>query len=115
MLPESRDPALIWDMRQACADIVDFVKDVNFEQFQHSKVIRYAVERQILVIGEAARQVSENFKNKNPQIPWKTIIGQRNILAHEYGQILVERIWLVAVEHIPKLLNQLDGLLPSEQ
>jgi uncharacterized protein with HEPN domain len=46
-------------------------------------MMRYAVERQILVIGEAARKISEKLKQANPDIPWKAIVAQRNILAHE--------------------------------
>lgn len=75
-------------------------------------MLRYAVERQLVVIGEAANHISENFKMAHPEIPWKGIIGQRNVLAHEYGEILVERIWLVATERIPELLQLLDPLIP---
>ena len=49
-----------------------------------------------MVIGEAAKRVSEKFKQSHSEILWKAIIGQRNILAHEYGEILAEGIWLVA-------------------
>lgn len=64
------------------------------------------------MIGEAANHVSGTFKKAHPEIPWKGIIGQRNVLAHEYGEILVERIWLVATERIPELLKLLDPLIP---
>jgi len=75
-------------------------------------MLRYAVERQILVIGEAAKNVSSTFKDAHPQIPWSAIIAQRNILAHEYGEILVERIWRVATVFIPELIKQLNLLVP---
>jgi uncharacterized protein with HEPN domain len=67
-------------------------------------VLRYAVERQLIVIGEAAKHISDSSKLRHPQIPWSGIIGQRNLIAHEYGEILVERIWVVAVEKIPELI-----------
>jgi len=75
-------------------------------------MLRYAVERQILVIGEAAKNVSSTFKDAHPQIPWSAIIAQRNILAHEYGEILVERIWRVVTVFIPELIKQLNLLVP---
>jgi len=113
MQPEQRDDALLLDMSQAAKEILEFIKGVNFQEFQSNKVIRYAVERQILVIGEAAAHVSPTFKDAHPEIPWSSIIAQRNILAHEYGEILVERIWLVATEYIPELIKLLKPLIPK--
>lgn len=113
MQPEQKDAALLWDIKQAAEDIIDFVKGMQADQFESNKVVRYAVERQILVIGEAAKNISDSLKKDHPEIPWSAIIGQRNIIAHEYGDILVERIWLLAVEHIPELLKQIDPLIPT--
>ncbi|HEX7048049.1 MAG TPA: DUF86 domain-containing protein [Gammaproteobacteria bacterium] len=49
----------------------------------------------------------------NPHIPWRDIIGQRNILAHEYGQIDHEMIYRTAVRDIPVLAEQLRALLSA--
>jgi uncharacterized protein with HEPN domain len=113
MLPEEKDAALLWDMHKAASEIVEFVKGANYEKFQSDKILRYAVERQILVIGEAAKNVSATFKNSSPQIPWTAIVAQRNILAHEYGDILVERIWRVATVFVPELIQKLNPLIPK--
>jgi uncharacterized protein with HEPN domain len=112
MKPEERDLAYIWDMREAARDVMDFVEGVSYVSFCSDKKVRYAVERRIEVIGEAARHVSQSFQESPPEIPWKRIIGLRNILAHEYGEILVERIWRVAVENVPELYVALDRLIP---
>ncbi len=112
MRPEERDAALLWDMCQAAREIIDFVRGVAFHEFASDKVLRYAVERQIMTIGEAAARLSERTKDAHPEIPWKGIIGQRNVLAHEYGEILVERVWLVATRRIPELLRSLEPLIP---
>lgn len=112
MRPEERDLAYLWDMREAARDVLDFIKGVTYVHFSNDKLIRYAVERRIEVIGEAARHVSESFKMMHPEIPWRRIIGQRNILAHEYGEILMERIWRTATESIPGLAETLDRLIP---
>jgi uncharacterized protein with HEPN domain len=55
------------------------------------------------------------IKLKHPEIPWRRIIGQRNILAHEYGEILVERIWKTAKESIPELVEVLNQLIPPAE
>ncbi|MEA1973264.1 MAG: HepT-like ribonuclease domain-containing protein, partial [Candidatus Cloacimonadota bacterium] len=76
-----------------------------FHDFEKDKMRRFAVERQLLVIGEAANHLSEGFMKESAHIPWEKIIGLRNIIAHEYGEILVERIWITALNHIQELHN----------
>ena len=71
-------------------------------------------EDDLEVVGEAARRVSPAFQAAHPEIPWKLIIGQRNVLAHDYGEILVERLRRVAAERIPELLAQLETVLPPD-
>ena len=75
-------------------------------------MLRNAVERNLEIIGEAANCISENFQSTHPQIPWRSIIGQQNILIHEYGEVKNERIWVVAMERIPELVALLKPLLP---
>ena len=74
--------------------------------------LQLAVERALEIIGEAARLVSPPFKANHAEIQWKEIIGQRNVLAHEYGEINQERIWLVVTRRIPELIELLEPLLP---
>jgi uncharacterized protein with HEPN domain len=113
MQPEEKDAALLWDIKTASLDIIEFTSETSFHEFESDKMMRYAVERQILVIGEAAKGISSSLQERTPDIPWSTIIAQRNILAHEYGEILVERVWRVVKEHIPKLLIQIEPFIPD--
>ncbi len=112
MQPESRDSAYLWDMRTAARDVVEFTAGLTFAEFAADKKARFAVERQLLVIGEAAGHVSQILRDQRPEIPWSQIIGLRNILAHAYGEILVERIWIVAKDNVPELLRQLESIVP---
>jgi uncharacterized protein with HEPN domain len=113
MLPEEKDAALLWDMLQAAIEIVQFVEGVKYSDFESNKMLRYAIERQVLVIGEAAKKVSDVFKSSYPQIPWTAIVGQRNVLAHEYGEVLIERIWRVTTVFVPELIKLLTPLVPE--
>lgn len=114
MSPKDRDLSYLWDMRQAAREIVEFMADIPYIQFEKDKKLRYAVERQLLVIGEAAVHVSGEFQELHSEIPWMQIIGQRNVLAHEYGEILIERIWFTVTRSLPELLTQLEMLVPDE-
>ena len=68
-------------------------------------------QRELLIIGEAANHLSPQFRNKHPEIPWAVFIGFRNVLAHEYGESLLTRVWLAATESVPDLLAALNKLL----
>ena len=102
-----RDKGYLWDMLDAAKDILGFISDVHYEQFEANKMIRFAVERQLLVIGEAANHVSDEAQSGITSIPWKSIIGLRNIIAHDYGEILIANIWKVSTRNIPELINEL--------
>jgi uncharacterized protein with HEPN domain len=102
---QPNDKALLWDMKTAGEEIQGFINGISYSVFMDDKKTRYAIERQLLVIGEAANHVSDEFKEENPDIPWKRIIGLRNVLAHEYGDILIDRIWNICRNNIPELLD----------
>jgi len=110
-----RDLSYIWDMRIAAQEILEFMQGISLPEFERNNQLRYAVERQLMVIGEAARHVSDEFQEQHPEIPWLQIIGQRNVLAHDYGEILVERVWLTATKSLPELLTLLDQIIPNQE
>ena len=74
-----------------------------------------ALERSMELIGEAARRVSRNLREKHPQIPWKEIIGLRNILAHEYGRVDHAQLHATAAKDVPALIAALEKLLPPDE
>ena len=65
-----RDLSYIWDMRTAAQEILEFMQGVSQADFERNNQLRYAVERQLMVIGEAARHVSDEFQEQHPEIPW---------------------------------------------
>lgn len=107
MQPEQRDAAYLWDMLDAAQMVEQLSGDLNFIQYSDDRRTQLAVERSLEIIGEAAGKVSTSFRNAHPEIPWRQIIGQRNVLIHEYGEIKQERIWKVVRENIPILIEQL--------
>ena len=107
------DFSYLWDMREAGREIVEFTKEITHAEFEKNNQLRYAVERQLMVIGEAANHVSEEFQENHFEIPWAQIVGQRNVLAHEYGAIMTDRVWYAATISVPELLDALEKLLPE--
>ena len=112
MPPDGRDPAYLWDMLDAARSVREFAEGVTFEQYLADKMMRSAVERQLEILGEAARQVSEAFQNEHPEVPWRQIVGLRNVLAHDYGGVRHERVWKIISHQLPGLIRHLEPLVP---
>lgn len=108
MQPESKDMARLWDMLDAARAAMQFTDKIKFEDFLANRMVRNAVERNLEIIGEAARCVSKTFRDSLPDIPWRAMIALRNVLTHEYGEIRHERIWLICKEQLALLIQQLE-------
>jgi len=115
MLPEDKDSAYIWDMLDAAQTVAQFTSGITIEKYLKDRKIQLAIERLLEIIGEAGNRVSADFQKKHPEIPWRKIVGQRNVIAHEYGEIKQERIWTVVSSNIPELIEKLEPLVKSFQ
>jgi uncharacterized protein with HEPN domain len=112
MSPEERDPAHLWDMLQAAKKISEYTRGVTRAEYLSDAMMRDAVERNLGVIGEAAGRVSQSFRKAHPDLPWRSIIGLRDVLVHEYDDVDQDEIWSLVVERIPALIEQLTPLIP---
>ena len=110
MRREERDRARLWDMLDAARAISGFVKGRDLERFLADRMLRNAVERNLEIIGEAARRVSPETRQELEAIPWRAIIALRNVLAHEYGEIQYDRLWTVCRVELPLLIESLDAM-----
>ncbi len=108
---EVRDRALLKDMQDASENIQKFIAGINLEHYKQDILLQSAVERQLEIIGEAAKKISATVQHNNPAIPWRGIIGQRNVLAHGYGSIDDEKIWIIASVRVPELIQQIEKIL----
>ncbi len=111
MKPSERDAAHLWDMLEAARHAKELVADMTYDGLMEDMRSRYALERALEIIGEAARRVSPTLQARHPDIPWKGIIGFRNVLAHEYGEIDYRRLYTVATQGVPALINSLRRML----
>ena len=116
MRPDDPDAARISDMLEWAHTARGLTRGLSVATYASNQAVKLAVERCIELIGEAASHVSPQFRSAHPDIEWRTIVAQRNILAHGYAQVKDERIWQVVTDDLPNLISQLEVLVfPLEE
>ncbi len=98
--------------------IEQYTKDLDENLFNQNEMIFDAVVRNLEIIGEASKHVPQNIRDSFPEIPWKRMIGLRNLVIHEYFGVDVQTVWQIVSRNIPetkpeliKLLHKIDKIL----
>jgi uncharacterized protein with HEPN domain len=107
------DKLYLEDLLTAMKRIAEYIEGQNFDQFKQDYKTVDAVVRNFEIIGEASKNVSDEIKIINPEIPWKEMYYLRNRVMHEYFGIDYDIIWDVAKNHLSKNSLQIDNILKS--
>ena len=102
-------------MQQAAMDACAFVQGTAREDFQQDKRTQQAVIMSLIIVGEAATKVMDShadFAQEHPQVPWRSMRGMRNRMAHGYFDIDLDMVWNTVQNALPELLRQLSALRP---
>ncbi|MBM4249086.1 MAG: DUF86 domain-containing protein [Euryarchaeota archaeon] len=91
------------DILDSIAAIKAYVKGVSLPSFRKNRMMVDAVLRNIEIIGEAARGIPQAVRKVHPEIPWKRIIGLRNIVIHQYANVDLDTIWKIIKVNLPKI------------
>lgn len=94
----------------AAADIANYTSGGE-EDFFSEKMIQDAVIRNLEIIGEAVKNISQETRDNNPDIPWKQIAGLRDVLIHQYFGVDLDTVWLVVKNRLPLLVERIQLLL----
>jgi uncharacterized protein with HEPN domain len=110
----NRENQYLLDMLNAAKIAMSHIADKTEESFYQDILCQDAVVRRIEIIGEAARRISPETQAKMTEIPWKEIIGMRNILIHEYDDVSIRVVWQTVNQQLPNLALMLESLINSE-
>lgn len=102
------------DMIAAAKLAESFVKGMTKRPFAKDLKTQAAICRQLEIIGEAATRMSREFRESAPAIPWKRIIGMRNILIHMYEEVDEDQLWQTIKKDLPKLILELKRLIAKD-
>lgn len=110
-----RDDETLLDIARAANLVLLFKQGVTEESFYKDLKTQSAILHQLLIMGEAVKRLSLPFRDVHPEIDWKSIAGLRDVLIHAYNTVDIELVWEIVHAHTPKLLKQLEPLLPGKK
>ena len=95
----------------AIQEIENFSQGITWEDFLRNREKQSAIERQLEIIGEAVKNLPEDFKNKYQEIPWRDIASMRDNLIHVYFGVDLETVWKTIKNDLPIFKNKIENLL----
>jgi len=110
MYSRREDAYFLADIEDSADKIVRYVCSMTFDSFCEDSKTVDAVIRNLEIIGEATKNISESLKIQNPDIAWRGMAGLRDRLIHNYFGVDVEIVWKIAVDEIPVLLERLHTI-----
>jgi len=110
----SRDNASLLDIYIAGQQALLYAQGLSQAELASDKMRTSAILYQILIVGEATKRLSREFKSQHPEIPWDDMAGMRDIVAHQYDRINFAQLWNVIELSMPDLLKMIEPLLPEE-
>jgi uncharacterized protein with HEPN domain len=101
------DKVRLQHILDAINEVEIYLLNVSYEQFLGNSEKRFATIKQIEIIGEACNALSAELKEQYPAVPWKSIIGFRNISIHEYFGVNLQLVWEIAKNDLPGLKDKM--------
>ena len=109
------DREYLRDILTACENILNYKEGYTFEMFASDTKTQDAIIRNIEIIGEAVKNISETLKKKYPNIEWKEIAKTRDKLIHSYFGVDLEVVWDIANVDIPRLMEKIKEIIDIEK
>ena len=102
------DRELLSDIREAIQRISTYIANSDYDTFADDTRTQDAVIRNLEILGEASKKLSEQFRDAHKEVPWKSMAGVRDRLIHEYFGVNLDIVWQIAKMELPQVSNQLS-------
>lgn len=109
-----RDRERILDIMEALDSLARSLVDCKDAEFLSNDLLYSASAHKLTIVGEAAARMSDEIKERYPQVEWRKVIGLRNVLVHEYFGVDRPMVWEVAISEAPLLRDRIAAILLAE-
>jgi uncharacterized protein with HEPN domain len=108
------ESAYLHHIHDSIVQVELYLSGMDEASFKGDERTQDAVVRQLEIIGEATKRISEGTRNQRPEVPWSDIAGMRDKLIHDYFDVDIKRVWNTAKRDLPPLKSAILGLLEND-
>ena len=101
------------DILNAAYELQLILQNLDLPAFAANREKQLATLYCFVVIGEATKRISAEFRAQHPTVPWRNMAGMRDVMSHQYDKVNLDTVWFTAKSSIPQLITALEPLLPS--
>jgi uncharacterized protein with HEPN domain len=109
-----RDDATLVDLYRGASLALRFVRGLDREAFLGDLKAQAAVLHELTIVGEAAKRLSQGFREAHPEIAWRAMAGMRDKLIHAYDAVDLDEVWKTLRADLPELLRFLEPFVAQE-
>jgi uncharacterized protein with HEPN domain len=114
-MSSAKEEAFLKDILEAIRRIQAYTEDTDYDAFCADTKTQDAVMRNLEIVGEATKQLSEAVRQQAPQIPWRSIARMRDKLIHHYFGVNLDIVWHVIQDDLPPLMTAVEGILTTTE
>ncbi len=101
------------DIITAIQQILSYIKNIKKQDFQQDNEKQAAILYRIIIVGEATKRLSQEFRQNYPVIPWREMAGLRDVVIHDYDELDIDILWNVIQVNLPDILPKLQLIFHS--
>lgn len=114
-MSERTEAELVQDMLEAIRRISSYTHELTYDDFLSDTKTQDTVTRNLEIIGEAAKKTSEQFRNLNPDIPWRSMAALRDRLIHDYFGVNLDIVWEIISTELPPVGESLEKTVGEQR
>lgn len=113
-MSERTDRDILADIQESTRRIGAYTRGMTYEAFLIDIKTQDAIIRNLEIIGEATKKLSEQLRTKYPDVPWRSMAGVRDRLIHHYFGVNLDIVWQIATAELAEVASQLDRILTDD-
>lgn len=110
-----RDAASLLDILDSAQLVQRYVGGKTLQDLLEDVGLQDKVVRRFEIIGEAARRLSDETRDRLGSVPWRAVVGLRDVLIHDYDEVDYEELWDIVQNDLPRLIELIEPLVPPPQ